>query len=180
MYWSVSSSLKQVYRPPDTAVETYAGLVRGLTDHNHVNVRKITQRCTARSAPGTPCSMDSSSLDNNENRLGSNQYDTSGALACTPRRHSLQRYRHARCLSPSQVGVLSKLMDGSSWFLARRLPSTYPTQSCDEIRLSPKTRVLPSTPKLCRKQWTREKFCHGPSIVAMCCQLTFHRGGRSM
>jgi len=180
MYWSVSSSLKQVYRPPDTAVETYAGLVRGLTDHNHVNVRKITQRCTAGSAPGTPCSMDSSSLDNNENRLGSNQYDTSGALACTPRRHSLQRYRHARCLSPSEVGVLSKLMDGSSWFLARRLPSTYPTQSCDEIRLSPKTRVLPPTPKLCRKQWTREKFCHGPSIVAMRCQLTFHRGGRSM
>ena len=37
-------------------------------------------------------------------------------------------YSLSVCLSvcPSQVGVLSKPMDGSSWFLAHRLLSTYP------------------------------------------------------
>jgi len=35
------------------------------------------------------------------------------------------------CLS--QVGVLSKWMDGSSWFLACRLLLIYPTVCCKEI-----------------------------------------------
>ena len=30
---------------------------------------------------------------------------------------------------PPQVGVLSKRMDGSSWFFAKRLPSTYEVQT---------------------------------------------------
>jgi len=49
------------------------------------------------------------------------------------------------CLSVclSQVGVLSKRMDGLSWFLAWRLV-IYPTLCCKEIQLSTKLRVLPS------------------------------------
>ena len=42
---------------------------------------------------------------------------------------------------PSQVGIVSKPLDGSSWFLARRLPSTCPTQ---KNRVPPEIRVLPS------------------------------------
>jgi len=50
------------------------------------------------------------------------------------------------CLSVclSQVGVLSKWMDGPNWFLACRLFSTFATLSYKEIRLSPKIRALPS------------------------------------
>ena len=48
------------------------------------------------------------------------------------------------CLFLSQVGVLSKCMDGSSCFLARRLLSTCPTLCFKEIQVSTKIRVLPS------------------------------------
>ena len=37
------------------------------------------------------------------------------------------------CLCLSQVGVFSKLVDGSSWFSVRRLPSTYSTLCCKGI-----------------------------------------------
>ena len=47
------------------------------------------------------------------------------------------------CLS-HQVGVLSKRLNESDWFLARELPSTYPTLCCKEIQVSPKIRALPS------------------------------------
>ena len=57
----------------------------------------------------------------------------------------------ARCLSVclsvclSQVGVLLKWLDGSSWFLAWRLLSTSPTLCCfKEIQVRTKIRVLPS------------------------------------
>jgi len=50
------------------------------------------------------------------------------------------------CLSVclSQVGVLSKWKDGSSWVLACRLLSTYPALCCEEIQVSTKIMVLPS------------------------------------
>jgi len=50
------------------------------------------------------------------------------------------------CLSVclSQVGVLLKWLDGSSWFLAWRLLSTSPTVCFKEIQVSAKIRVLPS------------------------------------
>jgi len=38
----------------------------------------------------------------------------------------------------SQVGVLSKCLDGSRSFLAWRLPSIYPTPCCTEIQVSSK------------------------------------------
>ena len=44
----------------------------------------------------------------------------------------------AMALCLSQVGVLSKRMDGSSWFLARKLPSTYRTFCYKEIQVSTK------------------------------------------
>jgi len=44
---------------------------------------------------------------------------------------------------PSQAGIVSKQLDESSWFLARRLPSTDPTLCCKEIWVSPKVRVVP-------------------------------------
>jgi len=37
------------------------------------------------------------------------------------------------CLCLSQVGVLSKRMNKSGWFLAGELPSTYSTLCCKEI-----------------------------------------------
>jgi len=48
----------------------------------------------------------------------------------------------AVCLS--QVGVLSKWMDRSSWFLACRLLSTYHTLCCKEVQVSTKIKALPS------------------------------------
>ena len=45
---------------------------------------------------------------------------------------------------PSQAGTVSKRLDESSWFFSRRLPSTFPTLCCKEIRVSPKIRALPS------------------------------------
>ena len=44
----------------------------------------------------------------------------------------------------SQVGVLSKRMNESSWFWAWGLHSTYPTLCCKEIHVRSKIRVLPS------------------------------------
>ena len=44
---------------------------------------------------------------------------------------------------PSQAGIASKRLHKSSWYSARRLPSTYPTLCYKEIWASPK-RVLPS------------------------------------
>ena len=43
----------------------------------------------------------------------------------------------------SQAGIVSKRLDESSWFLARRLPSTYPTLCYKEIWVHPKIRLLP-------------------------------------
>ena len=45
---------------------------------------------------------------------------------------------------PSQTGIVSKRLDESSWFSARRLPSTYPTLCYKEISVSPKLWLLPS------------------------------------
>jgi len=76
------------------------------------------------------------------------------------------------CLSVclSQVGVLSKRMDGSSWFLACRLHSTSHTLCCMKIHVSTKVTVLPSgtlshTPDF-------KKFCFGISIVETCYRLS--------
>jgi len=44
----------------------------------------------------------------------------------------------------SQVGVLSKRMDESGWFLAWELPSTYPALCFKDIQLPSKTKVLPT------------------------------------
>jgi len=48
------------------------------------------------------------------------------------------------CVCLSQVGVLSKGMNGLMWFLAWRLFSTSPALSFKEIRVFTKIRVLPS------------------------------------
>ena len=45
---------------------------------------------------------------------------------------------------PSQVGVLLRRLNESSWFLACELPSTRSTLCKKEILLSPKIRALPS------------------------------------
>ena len=49
------------------------------------------------------------------------------------------------CVCPSvclsQAGIVSKRLDESSWFWARRLRSTYPTLCYKEIGVSPKIRV---------------------------------------
>ena len=45
------------------------------------------------------------------------------------------------CLS--QVGVLSKRLNESGWFLARELPLTYPTLCCKVNHVSTKILVLP-------------------------------------
>ena len=45
---------------------------------------------------------------------------------------------------PSLAHIVSKRLDESSWVLAWRLPSTYPTLYYEEIGVSLKTRALPS------------------------------------
>jgi len=72
------------------------------------------------------------------------------------------------CLS--QVGVLSKWINGSSWFLARRLLSTSPTLCFKEIQVSTTIMVflsgtLSKTPAL-------EKFSLGMSIIETCYRLS--------
>jgi len=49
------------------------------------------------------------------------------------------------CLSVClpQVGILSKWMDGSSWFWHIWLLSTYPTLCCKKVQVSTKITVLP-------------------------------------
>jgi len=54
--------------------------------------------------------------------------------------------RPSVCMSVclSQAGIVSKRLEGSSWFLACRLPSICPTLFCEEVRIPTKKRVLPS------------------------------------
>ena len=63
-----------------------------------------------------------------------------------------------RSVRPSEAGIVSKPLDESRWFWARRLPFICFTLCCKEIRVSPKIRVLPHwnfvTNSLLRK------FCH--------------------
>ena len=47
------------------------------------------------------------------------------------------------CLSVTSWCLLKRL-DGLSWFVPMRLPSTYPTLCCKEIRVTAKIRVLPT------------------------------------
>ena len=56
------------------------------------------------------------------------------------------------CLCLSQVGVVLKWLDGSSWFLAWRLLSTSPTLCFEEIRICTKVRYFAL--ELYRKLWT--------------------------
>ena len=74
-------------------------------------------------------------------------------LFLTARRYASAMYAVVMCPSvcpsvrpsvrPSQAGILSKRLDESSWYFARRLPSTDPTLCCKEIWVSPKLEVLP-------------------------------------
>jgi len=68
------------------------------------------------------------------------------------------------CLS--QVGVLSKRLNESSWFLAGELRSTYPTLCYKDIHVASKISVLPLL------QTLDLKFRHGISIVEACYPLS--------
>jgi len=79
-----------------------------------------------------------------------------------PRDAMLARYLLCPSVRPSQAGIVSKRLDESRWFLARRLPSAYPTLCYKEIYVYPEIWVLPrgtftQTPDL-------RRFCHGKSI----------------
>ena len=71
---------------------------------------------------------------------------------------------------PSQVGVLSKRINESSWFLAWELHSTYPTLCYTEIHVPSKIRVT-SLWNFAPNSGLR-KFRHGISIVEACYQLS--------
>jgi len=74
------------------------------------------------------------------------------------------------CLSQThKSAVLLKRQNGSSWFLAQRLPSAYSTLCWNGIRVSSK--ILDFSLELCRKIWTSPifrplPFCQSTSIVA--------------
>ena len=88
-------------------------------------------------------------------------------------RNNLARYMLSSCVRPSvclsvcpfvrQTVVVSKRLDKSSWFLARRLPSAIPTLRYKEIGVSPKIKVLPSGTLVPNSG--RRKFRHGKSIA---------------
>jgi len=64
-----------------------------------------------------------------------------------PRDAMLARYMLSSCfpsVRPSQAGIASKPLDESSWFLSRKIPSTYPTLCCKTSFVSPKIKVPPS------------------------------------
>jgi len=72
----------------------------------------------------------------------------------------------------SQVSVLLKQLNESSWFLAWGLLSIYPTLCCKEIQVPSKIRVLlwnftPNT--------GLRKFRHSISIVEACYQLSLRK-----
>ena len=56
------------------------------------------------------------------------------------------------CIRLSQVGVLSKRLNKSSWFLARELPSTYPTLFLRKFGYLQKLRYF--SLELCTELWT--------------------------
>ena len=67
------------------------------------------------------------------------------------------------CLSAclSGVGVLSKLVDGSSWFLPWRLdPSTYRTLCHKDIRMSPKLQIRYFPLELGHELWNYTKLSY--------------------
>jgi len=73
--------------------------------------------------------------------------------------------RNMCCLSFSSsvsLFICQKLVLYRNDWTAWRLPSTYATLSCNEIRVLQKIRVI--SRELCHKLWTRQ-FCHGKSIV---------------
>ena len=76
------------------------------------------------------------------------------------------------CLSVclSQVGVLLKWLDGSSWFLAWRLLSTSPALCFKEIQVTAKIRALPL--ELFFLNSGLRKFRHGIIIDRTCYQLS--------
>jgi len=59
-------------------------------------------------------------------------------------RYVLLSSRVRPSVRPLQVGVLSKRLNESSWFLACELPLTYTKLCCKKIRVPPKIWVLPS------------------------------------
>jgi len=61
-------------------------------------------------------------------------------------------------------------MNESGWFLARQLPSTYPTVCYKEIQVPSKIRVLPSG--TFSPNSGLRKFRHSMSIVESCYQLS--------
>jgi len=88
------------------------------------------------------------------------------------RRYAIAVLVYARYLylSLSQIRVLSKRTDESSWFLTRRLPLSYPTLCHEEIRVSPKINGT----SVCdfRPNFGLRKLSHGALVVATCCQLS--------
>jgi len=78
------------------------------------------------------------------------------------------------CVCLSQVGVLSKRLNESGWFLARELHSTYPTLCYKGIHVLAKIRTLPSGMLLQTRSRLR-KFRHGISIVEACYQLSLRK-----
>jgi len=93
-------------------------------------------------------------------RFLSNEFRISCRPIITTRRYGravfavVMSVRLSVCLS--QAGVVSKRLYEWSWFLARRLPSTYTTLSCKEIWVSPKLRYF--CLELCHKLWTLKNF----------------------
>jgi len=79
----------------------------------------------------------------------------------------------AMALCPSVcVCHKSKRLNESGWFLARELPSTYPTLCHKEIQVPSKIMVLPNFPlELFFINSGLKKFRHSISIVEACYQL---------
>jgi len=73
-------------------------------------------------------------------------------------------------IRPSQVGVLSKQLQESGWFLTRMFLSNSPTLRCKEIRVSLKITILPS--RTLPQHSGFRKFRHDRSIVETCYQLS--------
>ena len=82
---------------------------------------------------------------------------------------------HCACLS--QVRVLSKWLNGSSWFLEQRLSAAYPTWCCMGIRASPfskhkDTCLWNFVPNFELSRFICY-FCHGTSIITSVVNLVW-------
>jgi len=113
-------------------VDTRVRFAVACTSRGHI--RRI---CRLRSLAAEQVGVLTNVMNGSGGFLLARRYASAGTTSCGPVPMSVCV---RMCLL--QVGVLSKRLDESGWFMSQRLPSTYSTPCSEEIQVPPKVRVL--------------------------------------